>query len=262
MYINISSRKVHYTDHGEGEVVLLLHGFMESVIIWESLEIRLAKSFRVISIDLPGHGNSDDLESNYSLDNVAALIKNVLSVLKIDCIMLVAHSMGGYIGLALLEKYPELLDRLILLHSKANGDSEEIKSKRDLGIKMLEQHPSLFIKDSIKSWFWQENLEKHVAEIDRLVLNAKKAQPSAYINALLAMKKRPDRRFLLKPSNKIYYIIGKNDTVIPLEISKEEIETFASEMSTILDESGHMGLIEEKEKCEKCIEDYLNVKHH
>ncbi len=257
MIAELSSKKIHYLDNGKGGVIVLLHGFLESSFIWKSLSKKLSVKYRIINIDLPGHGASDDLGSDISIDHMAKLLIALLKSLAINKVKVIGHSMGGYVGLAMLEKDPELIEQLILLHSKAGDDSPETKLKRNQGMEMIRQHPSLFVKESLNNLFWKDRSNLFKDQIDDLVMDAERNDYNGYIEALEAMKNRPDRRSLLKKFNNIIFIAGRHDPVIPYNISQLEMEILASRSHNTLEFSGHMGFIEEKEKLEKVIDELL-----
>jgi len=143
------SKPLYFRDKGTGYPIVLLHGYLESSFIWKDIAKKLEKNHRVICIDLPGHGQSDRLRSEPSIDNMADTVFNTLRELSISQAIVVGHSMGGYVGLSLLEKHPAAVHALILLHSKASADTVEAKKTRELGIEMLRSHPNLYIKESI-----------------------------------------------------------------------------------------------------------------
>lgn len=247
------SKPLHFTDEGKGYPVVLLHGYLESTFIWKGLAIELGKEYRVICIDLPGHGKSERLQSEPSIDKIADAVLRVLVNLSIDKAIIIGHSMGGYVGLSLLEKHPEAIHSLILLHSKASSDTKEAKKKRDLGVEMLRNHPRLYIKESIQNLFWDQSDESIKTDKLALIEEALKGNPEGYIDALIAMKNRPDRLKLLHPGNAIIYIAGRQDPVISIEHSLSEMEMLSEGSGFILDHSGHMGFYEEKKKCEQMI---------
>lgn len=258
MIREVKGKKIHFLDQGKGSPIILLHGFLESVFIWKSLAEALSENYRVISIDLPGHGQSDCLSEDLSIDHMADLLIELSTLLSIEKTQVIGHSMGGYVGLAMLEKVPEKIDKLILLHSKAGDDPIEVKQKREQGMLMLEQHASMFIKESLTNLFWKENIERFKSEIDALVSEALKSPAIGYIEALQAMRDRPDRRHLLRHFENIVFIAGKHDPVIPYTVSLEEKEMLRSQAFESLENSGHMGFIEEKFSCEKIISTLLN----
>jgi pimeloyl-ACP methyl ester carboxylesterase len=254
------SPSLNYTIKGNGSPIVMLHGFMESKIIWKRLSERLQSSNRIIVIDLPGHGNSPELKSDFSIDHMARSVYSLLRSLGISQAIFIGHSMGGYVGLALNDLYPESVDKLILLHSKAEGDTKETKLKRDVGIEMLQRHPSLFIQESIKNLFWPSSIERLSIEIKSLISDALSTDYKGYIQALIAMKERPDRLSQLAEKENIFYIAGKHDPVIPFSVSLSEMTHLNIKRTAILENSGHMGFLEEKEKCEQLIVDFINTK--
>ena len=248
---------LYYKDQGEGKVLVLLHGYLESMNIWDELTERVIQNFRVISFDLPGHGKSKNLIADFSIDHMAEKVMDVIRSLNIDRFYTIGHSMGGYVALALLDFYPKHIIHSILLHSKASDDTVETRKKRDEGVLMLEKHPNLYIQEAIKGLFRPENRVSFKSEIDSLVKIASQRHVEGYIQALKAMKERPNRKPLLIGSKNISYIVGKHDPVIPILNSEKEGELLDSEQFTILKNCGHMGFIEEKEKCFKALLKHL-----
>src|SRR5690606_33729582 len=103
-YKNIA---INYTDQGKGTAVVLLHGFLENLHMWDSLKNELSRKYRVIAIDLLGHGKTDCLGYIHSMEDNADCVHAVLSELRIRKAVLAGHSMGGYIALAFAELYPD-----------------------------------------------------------------------------------------------------------------------------------------------------------
>ena len=104
--MRFEKRNLHYYDEGTGETIVLIHGYLESAEIWSGLAHKLSKKFRIISVDLPGHGRSDIFGKSNSMEFMARLIKVLLDKLGIEKVFLTGHSLGGYITLAFLELYP------------------------------------------------------------------------------------------------------------------------------------------------------------
>ncbi|WP_051317056.1 alpha/beta fold hydrolase [Ectobacillus panaciterrae] len=117
---------ISYADEGNGEPIVLLHGFCGSHAYWEKVIPELAKNCRVIAPDLRGHGKSSVTESDYSIQDMAEDIKHLLDKLETDKATIFSHSLGGYIVLAFAERYSERLKGFSLVHSTAYPDSEEL----------------------------------------------------------------------------------------------------------------------------------------
>ncbi|HTG56780.1 MAG TPA: alpha/beta fold hydrolase, partial [Niabella sp.] len=125
--ITIEGKLISYLAGGEGNAVVLLHGFGVDSSAWVEQINYLQKSYRVIAPDLPGIGVSE-LTSNVSMEGVAAIVKEILEAEEIEQAAVIGHSLGGYIALAFAEKYPELLSGLGLFHSTAIADNDEKKA--------------------------------------------------------------------------------------------------------------------------------------
>jgi pimeloyl-ACP methyl ester carboxylesterase len=115
---------VFFTDQGEGPALVLLHGFLEDSSIFGNLMAGLSDDFRIVTIDLPGHGQSGILGYVHTMEDMAEAVNTVLSGLQIADCMMVGHSMGGYVALAFAALYPQSLLALGLFHSSAAADSE------------------------------------------------------------------------------------------------------------------------------------------
>ena len=113
MFFLYKERRISYTDSGKGAVVVLLHGYLESSEVWNGFNDKLASEFRVISVDLPGHGLSDIYDEVHSMEFMATVIKELLESLGIKKGFITGHSLGGYVALAFLELFPEYLIRIL-----------------------------------------------------------------------------------------------------------------------------------------------------
>jgi pimeloyl-ACP methyl ester carboxylesterase len=132
---------LHHVIQGTGIPVLFLHGFCEDARIWNRIIPGLESDYRLIVPDLPGFGSSEVLSSG--LDGWAGEVLRLLSFLGIeDAVHVVGHSMGGYVALALAEKFPGRVRSLTLLHSSAYADSPERREKREKSIKFIQKNGS------------------------------------------------------------------------------------------------------------------------
>lgn len=122
---------LHICDSQAGEkCVVLLHGYLESSLVWEDFVPYLYKEVRVVTLDLPGHGISVVTGEVHTMDFLADTVADALTALGIGRCTLVGHSMGGYVALAFCERHPEMLDGLVLLSSTPNRDTPEKAENR------------------------------------------------------------------------------------------------------------------------------------
>ena len=138
-FITAGDTPVHVCDSEKGDrCAVLLHGYLESMLVWDDFVPYLYKQVRVITLDLPGHGISVVKGPVHTMEYLADVVKDTLDALGIARCTLVGHSMGGYVALAFCEKYPERLDGVVLLSSTPDADTDEKKENRLREIKLVE----------------------------------------------------------------------------------------------------------------------------
>ena len=136
--------------------MVLLHGFLENKSMWNAFVPELAKKNRVITIDLLGHGETECLGYVHAMEDQADMVYALLLFLKIRKVVLVGHSMGGYIALAFAELFPDNVKGLFLLNSTSRADSEEKKINRDRAIVAVKQNYGAFVSMSIANLFSEQ----------------------------------------------------------------------------------------------------------
>ena len=137
-FITAGDTPVHVCDSEKGDrCAVLLHGYLESMLVWDDFVPYLYKQVRVITLDLPGHGISVVKGPVHTMEYLADVVKDTLDALGIARCTLVGHSMGGYVALAFCEKYPERLDGVVLLSSTPDADTDEKKENRLREIKLV-----------------------------------------------------------------------------------------------------------------------------
>lgn len=114
-FVETNNIRLHCVAQGEGELVLLLHGFPEFWYAWRYQIPALARHFRVVVPDLRGYNDSDKPESGYDLDTLGADIRGLIERLGYARAHIVGHDWGGAIAWHLAERFPQYLDRLAVL---------------------------------------------------------------------------------------------------------------------------------------------------
>lgn len=261
METTYQGRKVIYEMKGEGFPVVLLHGYLESIKIWESFSNDLAKDYKVIRVDLPGHGNSEIIGKVQTMDLLAGAVREVLIKEKIKKSVVVGHSLGGYVTLAFVEKFPELLVGFCLFHSHPLADTHEVKENRKREIAMVEAGKKhLLYQRNVPKSFAKENTEKFKSEITRALEIASHTPDDGIIAMLHGMMQRPDRREILtRPVLPGLWILGKKDQYIPYGKMLSQVSPGFGIQVASLKNSGHMGFIEEKEKSLRILSDFLDT---
>jgi pimeloyl-ACP methyl ester carboxylesterase len=239
--------KISYYDSGKGAAVVLLHGFLENQKMWQDLVPELSKKYRVVTIDLLGHGETECLGYVHSMEENAEVVRAVLSKLRIRKAVFVGHSMGGYVALAFAELYQAMVKGLVLQNSTSKADSEERKANRNRAIKAVKKEYTAFVRLSIANLFSEENREKMTDEIEKVKLEALKTPLQGIVASLEGMKIRKDRETLLQSATyPILLILGKKDGVLNYEDNLKQIENTAVKLVTFPD--GHMSHIENRQE--------------
>ena len=248
--------KISYTDSGEGTAIVLLHGFLENKKMWQDYVVFFSENYRVITIDLLGHGDSDCLGYIHSMEENANVVHEVLEHLHIQKAIVVGHSMGGYVGLAFAELYPNKIQKLVLLNSTSKEDSAEKKLNRTRAIKAVKQNYVTFVSMSISNLFSENNRIRLTKEIEKVKDQALKTPLQGIVASLEGMKIRKDRESLLKQNLfPVLLILGKKDPVLNYDESISQIKNTTAELVSF--EDGHMSHIENKEELKNTLLDFF-----
>lgn len=218
--------------------------------MWDAFVPEFSKKYRVIAIDLLGHGDTGCLGYIHSMEDMADAVHAVLAELRIRKAIFVGHSMGGYVALAFAELYPDMMKGLVLQNSTSRADSEERKANRDRAIKAVKQNRELFVRMSVGNLFSEESREKLTEEIEQTKLEALKTPVQGIVAALEGMKVRNDREVILHfAPYPILLVLGKKDPVLPYEDNIEQVENTSVKLVTY--DGGHMSHIENGEQLQK-----------
>ena len=215
MILDYKNSSVFYTETGKGSAIVLLHGFLETCDMWKDFIPELSKNYRIVCIDLLGHGQTDCIGYTHTMDDMADAVFEVLSYLKIKKAKCIGHSMGGYVALALAEKKPQLFEGLCLMNSTFEADSEERKSIRNRAIKMAHTNYESLVQMSFSNLFAPESKTKFKQDYNKALRVALQTPVQGYIAAQHGMILRPNRFEVLKniSGNKLI-IVGKKDSLI------------------------------------------------
>jgi pimeloyl-ACP methyl ester carboxylesterase len=262
MYQSISYKQttVSYRKSGKGKVLVLLHGFGEDGHVWDQQMAVLEQSMMVLIPDLPGTGQSERWEeSGIEITDYAKAILAILDAEGISKCSLLGHSMGGYITLAFAELFPERLDSFGLIHSTAYADSEEKKANRLKSVELMDQYGAgAFLRNTIPSLFGANFKKEYPQVVLNQVEQAAHFDTKACQQYTLAMRNRPNRAYVLESNPlPILFVIGTEDQAAPLVdlLGQIKLPLFAS--IHILENVGHMGMLEASDTMTKHIMDFV-----
>jgi len=245
----LNGKNVHYKISGRGETLVLLHGYLESLEMWSEHQEFLSNKYQVISIDLPGHGLTDNFGDIHTMSFMAEVVYEILQDEKVEKCVMVGHSMGGYTTLAFAEKYPQILKGLGLFHSHASADTDVAKRNRERTIEIIKQDKGHFINEFIPSLFAPDNVEKFADQIEIQMKMANAMPKESVIAAMAGMKERSSTVDILMDSKvPVLFIAGKHDSRIPLEKTLAQAALPTISQILILGDAGHMSWAEEEQK--------------
>ena len=254
--IDYKNTKISYSDFGKGRIIVLLHGFLENQTMWQGLVPELSQKYRVITIDLLGHGESGCVGYVHSMEDNAEAVHSVLSKLRIRKAIFVGHSMGGYVALAFAELYPTGVKGLVLMNSTSKADSEERKANRDRAIKAVKKDYIGFVRLSIANLFNPDNRDRLVNEIEKVRAEALKTPLQGIVASLEGMKIRKDRETLLRSATyPNLLVLGKKDPVLNYQDGLKQIENTTTKLVTFPD--GHMSHIENRAALLRVLVDFF-----
>jgi pimeloyl-ACP methyl ester carboxylesterase len=244
-----------FYETGKGYPVLLIHGFPMNAAIWRKMSDALSPSLRIISIDLPGFGNSPLLKIPFSVDDVADVVLENLDQKGIKNIIPIGHSLGGYVVLAMVKKRPELFQGFGLLHSTALADSPEKKESRAKVIEFIEKNGAeAFTSNFITPLFSDPN-HQDVPFVREMNMKTERETLIAYT---AAMRERPDRTDVLRDFQKpILFVAGAKDPGIPVKSIESQASDTYQPIVEILPQQSHMSLIEDVQTTSRIVYDFV-----
>lgn len=260
MIVEYKGIPVFYREQGAGRVVVLVHGFLETSMMWEDLIPELSKTYRVVALDVLGHGRTGCLGYVHTMEMMAEMVRSVLRHLDIQKAHLVGHSMGGYVALAMAETFPDLIEGLCLMNSSPFADSQERQTNRDRAIRAVKYQRANFVRLAIANLFDAESRAAFADKIEQIKAEALAVSTQGIVAALEGMKIRPDRSIVLRQLQvpKVV-LLGRRDSVFGYDSLKTSLETIGVDIMSV--SGGHMSHIENKNEVIEIIERMVNTEH-
>jgi pimeloyl-ACP methyl ester carboxylesterase len=250
------SSQLYSREGGKGTTLLFLHGFCETHEIWNDFIEPFTKEFNVITIDLPGFGQSDILPTPFSMDDVGEAVANWLQERHLGQVIVIGHSLGGYVALSLLENHPELIGGICLFHSTVFADSVEKKENRNKVMEFVRKNGVQPFIDTFVPGLFFDKTHPMTAVVHRITSCTK---PVTLISYSEAMRDRPDRSSVWQ-NNAIpkLMIAGVDDALVPVNSSREMAKNGRNLSFFELRNVAHMGLFEAKTQCQEIIKGFTH----
>lgn len=250
---------IGYSDSGKGIPLVFLHAFPLSRTMWNPQIEALARSYRAITIDLRGHGESDTVLWNCTLDDYAADVIGLLDQLQIARAVFVGLSMGGYIAFSLLRHNPDRVQALVLADTRAQADTKEGKEgRRTMAQVAFKQGASAIADLMIPKLLAEATIRQSPNLTDQVRSMILQATPAGIVVDLMAMAARPDSTDLLgKVTCPTLIIVGENDVATPLSESQYLADRIPGSTFRVIPSAGHLSNFEQPVLFNQILEDFL-----
>lgn len=248
---------IHHRTLGSGRPVVLLHGFCETNQIWGVFANLLSQHCQLIIPDIPGFGNSELPPTPFTLEAIGERMWQWLDGLNVKDPVLIGHSMGGYITLAMTQQRQKSVPGFALFHSTAKPDTEEKKLNRDKVIAFVNKNGvAPFIETYVPGLFFRKD-NPAIKEVYPIAYTTQAATLVAYATA---MRDRPNRRGLLEEfEGPVLIIAGEKDEIIPLDTLMDQAIQLRKGRLSILSDTGHMGMLESTSRSVEIVAQFVGT---
>ena len=248
---------LHFFEKGQGPALLLLHGFCESGEMWRHFADSLSTQYRVLCPDLPGFGSSPITKPITCLEEVAEQLEECMDALQIQHPIVMGHSLGGYVALALLERMGDRIQAIGLLHSTAYADDLEKKEMRNRTLTFLKKHgASKFVSSFVPQLFPEHRRIELADAMAHAIEDGQRSSLEGLLTYTIAMRDRVDQLAVLQQfAGPKLLLAGTIDGAVKIDSSRAQQKAFTHYIE--LEGVGHLGMVEEKEKTLAVVEDFV-----
>ena len=254
----VGNASFYYEESGRGLPLVLLHGFPLDNRIWRKQREALADSFHVITPDLRGFGKSQSNES-FTMKSLADDVHAFLAEIGALPCVLGGLSMGGYVALEYVKKYPTDLRGLVLIDTRAEGDSAEGKQARMKMADLAKEKGSPAVAEQMMPKMLAADSLKGKDDVVRELKQIMESCPATTIvNALMAMRDRADHaENLASIAVPTLIIVGEQDAITPPAMSQKMQEAIANSQLVTIPGAGHMTPMEQPDAVNEAIHAFI-----
>lgn len=254
MIIRINDYNVNYIDEGKGDSILLLHGWGSNLKSFSNLINLLKSKYRVLAIDYPGFGDSDELKRSFSVDDYCDIVVEFLKKLNVNKVTLIGHSYGGRIILKLnnRENLPFVIEKNVLI------DAAGIKDKKDITVRI-----KVVIYKVLKKIFITLPIDN--TKKDELIMALRKKLgskdygiASRVMQETLVKSVNEDLSDCLENMRETLIFWGDKDTVTPIWMG-QLMESKINNAGLVILSGGHFSYIDDPIKFQGAIKSYFKL---
>ncbi|MBW8874805.1 MAG: alpha/beta fold hydrolase [Acidobacteria bacterium] len=264
-FVRVGDQLVHVEQAGEGEAVVLLHGFGASTYLWRKVIPALAASHRVVAVDLNGFGYTQRPQdpAAYTREGQTALVLGVMDALGIDRAHVVGHSYGGGLSLFLASRHPERFRTLILVDSSAPTYPEDRRSRiaslRTLSnffVRVVALRPNMVRRSLQHSYYDPSQVTPELVEayLDRLLVQGADDAFYGLTVPRLAPGPKVELDQIHLPTLAVW---GAEDQLISLASGQRAVARIPGSEFVVIERCGHLPMEERPEELLKAVLPFL-----
>lgn len=251
MYIELNGLKVHYEIRGEGKEVLVLHGWGANIGTCGSIINQLSNHFKVIALDFPGFGESQEPQSVWGTAEYGELVRQFLDALGVRKPILIGHSFGGRVIAYLAGKLKVRAHKIVLI------DSAGIKPKRGLSY-YYRVYSFKLMKNTVKLLFSEEKSGKIIAKARSKHGSMDYRSASGIMRSVLVKTVNEDmRQYLPEISAPVLLIWGENDADTPVSDGKLMEKLIPDAGLVVLKNAGHFSYLDKAHEFNIIVDHFL-----
>ncbi len=259
--IPVNNFQLSYDDVAEGTPIIFLHGYPFDKTMWQPQFDFLESSHRLIACDIRGFGKSTDEVSAFSMDLFADDLIAFMDKLNLDKTILCGLSMGGFVALNAMQRFPERFEALILCDTQCIADTSEVKEKRFKTIEEIEvDGTAKFTEAFINNVFCQDSLTDKTDLVDQLRSVVASNSEHTIKRGLIALAERSETcatlNAIIIPT---LIMCGRKDTITPLSQSELMHAGIKGAILHVIEKAGHVSNLEQPEEFNKYLQDFLTT---
>lgn len=256
---NINGLNIETWGRPGSRAIIFVHGFPFDRNLWEEQVKALKNKYYCVAYDVRGLGGSEVDDGQFTMEKFADDLAMIVSDLNLVKPVICGMSMGGYICLRAVEKYSEHIGGLILIDTKSEADSDQIKLKRSEAMENININgPAAFVENFIPPLFAGFTLKQNPSLPKKIIRRAKKASAAGIKGSLIAMLSRTDTTGNLKKIKMpVLVICGEEDKLTTPEVMKSMAGKIKNHKFVLIKKAGHMAPVENPKEVNKVILTYL-----
>ncbi|MCE5321143.1 MAG: alpha/beta hydrolase [Bacteroidales bacterium] len=263
--IRITPNKIKISFYDEGPkdapAIIFIHGFPFNKSMWTRQMEELKANYRVIAYDIRGYGHSDDRSQETSIDLFASDLILIMDTIRLDKAILCGLSMGGYIALSAISKYPGRFEALVLCDTSCMADTPETKAKRMLTIASIKKNGTVeYAEEVINNLFAPEaftTIETEIAVMKEEIAGIPQSTLCKTLFALAGRKETCNRLSGIKVP--VLIMVGSEDKVTPVASAKYMHDKVKGSVLVVLEHAGHISNMENHTEFNNQLQKFLSL---